>query len=67
MLYGIDAMDSNRLSRAPISCPARNPATKSWGVPKAARSGTYVDRVAPKSDRQLGRVALDPCLIYDTH
>ena len=27
------------------------------GVLRAARSGVYVDRVAPKSDRQLGRTA----------
>ena len=27
------------------------------GVPRAERSGVYVDRVAPKSDRQLGRAA----------
>ena len=27
------------------------------GVPRAARSGVYVDLVAPKSDKQLGRAA----------
>ena len=41
----------------PISCVARNPAAKSLGVKRAARSGAYVDHVAPKFDRQLGRAA----------
>ena len=41
----------------PCQLRGKKPHRQIPGVPRAARSGVYVDRIAPKSDRQLGRAA----------
>ena len=45
----------------PCQLRGKKPHRQIPGVPRAARSGVYVDRIAPKSDRQLGKaVAVMP-------
>ena len=41
----------------PLSTARQETLPPNLGFPRAARSGVYVDRIAPKSDGQLGRAA----------
>ena len=41
----------------PCQLRGKKPHRQIPGVPRAARSCVYIDRIAPESDRQLGRAA----------
>ena len=43
----------------PLAARQEGPPPNPMEVPRAARSGVYVDRAAPKFDRQLGCAAVE--------